>query len=173
MGARVECEREGPDGQVAHQVRDVLQIAADQDTDVLANNQVVHAAKPGRLGMVPGVLDGNHCLFERHVDRDVVHRELEPHGIWDDNLVPVKVVLILDEQFEGVGLLLGLLGGLLGDCAGHVVIIVVVAVGVGQYLVVAEEQVANDRIDNGCRHRCRTPTCRPSRSCADATYWLT
>ncbi len=82
----------------------------------------------------------------------MVHRELEPHGIWDDNLVPVRVVLILDEQFEGIGLLLGLLGGLLSDCAGHVA----VAVDVGQYLVVAEEQVTNDRIDdagNGVEHQ--------------------
>ncbi len=64
MGAQVECEREGLDGQVAHQVRDVLQIAADQDTDVLANDQVVHVAQRGRLGMVPGVLDGSRCLPE-------------------------------------------------------------------------------------------------------------
>jgi len=64
MGARVECEREGPDGQVAHQVRDVLQIAADQDTDVLANDQVVHAIQRGHLGMVPGMLDGSRCLPE-------------------------------------------------------------------------------------------------------------
>ncbi len=58
------------------------------------------------------------------------------------------MVLILDEQFEGVGLLLGLLSGLLGDCAGHVVVTIAVVVGVGQYFVVAEEQVANDRIDD-------------------------
>jgi len=148
MGARVECKREGPDGQVAHQVRTVLQIAANQDTDVLANNQVIHAAQRGRLGMVPSVLNGNRCLPERHADRNVVHRKLEPHGIWDDNLVPVKVVLILDEQFEGVGLLLGLLSSLIGDCAGHVVITVAVAVDVGQYLVIAKEQVANHRIDD-------------------------
>ncbi len=64
MGARVECEREGPDGHVAHQVRDVLQIAADQDMDVLANHQVVHATQRGRLGMVPGMLDGSRYLPE-------------------------------------------------------------------------------------------------------------
>jgi hypothetical protein len=29
MGARVECEREGLDRQVAHQIRNVMQIAAD------------------------------------------------------------------------------------------------------------------------------------------------
>jgi len=74
----------------------------------------------------------------------VVHRELEPHGIWDDNLVLIRVILILDEQFEGVGLLLGLLG----DCTGHIVITVAIVVGVGQYLIVVEEQVANDRIDD-------------------------
>jgi hypothetical protein len=51
----------------------------------------------------------------------------------------VRVVLILDEQFEGVGLIFG-------DCVGHVIIIIAVAVRVGQYLVIAEEQVANDRI---------------------------
>ncbi len=135
MGVRGRCEREGPDGQVAHQVRDVLQIAADQDTDVLANDQVVHAAQRGCLSMVPGVLDGSRCSHERLADRDVVHRELELHGIWDDNLVPIRVVLILDEQFEGIGLLLGLFG----DCAGHVIVTIAVAVGVGQYLVVVEE----------------------------------
>ncbi len=74
----------------------------------------------------------------------MVHRELELHGIWDDNLVPVRVVLILNKQFEGVGLL----RGLLGDCAGHVVVTIAVGVGVGQYLVIAEEQVANDCIDD-------------------------
>ncbi len=68
MGARVKCEREGLDGQVAHQVRDVLQIVADQDTDILANDQVIHAAQRGRLGMVPRVLDGSCCLPERHAD---------------------------------------------------------------------------------------------------------
>jgi len=85
--------------------------------------------------MVLSVLDGSHCLLERHADRDVVHRKLKPHGIWDDNLVPVMVVLILDEQFEGIGFLLLLFG----DCVGHVVITIVVTVGVGQYLVVAEK----------------------------------
>ncbi len=74
----------------------------------------------------------------------MVYRELEPHGIWDDNLVLVRVVLILDEQFEGVGLLLGLLG----NCASHIIITVAVPVGIGQYLVVAEEQVANGHIDD-------------------------
>ncbi len=64
MGVRIECEREGPDGQVVHQVRNVRQIAADQDTDVLANDQVVHATQRGRLGMVPGMLDGSRCLPE-------------------------------------------------------------------------------------------------------------
>ncbi len=78
----------------------------------------------------------------------MVHRELEPHGIWDDNLVPVRVVLILHEQFEGVGLLLGRLGGLLDDCIGHVIVTVTVIIGGGQYLVITEEQVANDRIDD-------------------------
>ncbi len=74
----------------------------------------------------------------------MVHRELKPHGIWDDNLVLIRFVLILDEQFEGVGLLLGLLG----VCVGYVVVTVAVAIGVGQYLIVVEEQVANDRIDD-------------------------
>jgi hypothetical protein len=92
MGAWVECKQEGPDGQVAHQVRDVLQITTDQDTDVLANDQVIHAAQRGRLGMVLSVLDGSRCLPEWHANRNVVHRELEPHGIWDDNLVPIRVV---------------------------------------------------------------------------------
>jgi hypothetical protein len=41
-----------------------LQIAVDEDTDVLANDQVVHAAQRGRFGMVPGVLDGSRCLLE-------------------------------------------------------------------------------------------------------------
>jgi len=59
------------------------------------------------------------------------HRELKLHGIWDDNVVPIRVVLILNEQFEGIGLLLGLLGGLLGDCVGHIIIIIVVVDGVG------------------------------------------
>ncbi len=98
--------------------------------------------------MVLGVLDGSRCLPERHADRNVVHRELKPHAIWDDNLVPIRVVLIFDDQFEGVGLLLGLLGNLLGNCVGHVVVIIAFAIGVSQYLVVVEEQVANDHIDD-------------------------
>jgi len=64
MGVRVECERKGRDEQFAHQVQDVLQIIADQDMDVLANDQVVHAAERGHLGMVPGVLDGSRYLPE-------------------------------------------------------------------------------------------------------------
>uniref|UniRef100_M4BX46 Uncharacterized protein n=1 Tax=Hyaloperonospora arabidopsidis (strain Emoy2) TaxID=559515 RepID=M4BX46_HYAAE len=115
-----------------------------QDADVLTNDHVVHAGQFGRLGMVPGVLDGGRCLPERHADRHVVHRKLEPHDVLDDDLVPIKIVLILEEQLQGLGLLIGLLGGLLDDRVGHVV----VTVGVGKHLFVTKNQVANDFVDD-------------------------
>ena len=148
VGACVELEREGPHGHVTHHIRYFLQRGSDQEADVLANDHVVHAGQFGRLGMVPGVLDDVLCLPKRHADRYVVHRKLEPHDVFDDDLVPIRIVPILDKQIQGVGLLVGLLGGLLGDRVGHVVVTVVVTVGVGKHLFVTKEQVANDCVDD-------------------------
>ena len=98
--------------------------------------------------VLPSWYDGGHCLPERHADRHEIHRKLEPHDVLDDDLVPIKIVLILEEQLQGLGLLIGLLGGLLDDRVGHVVVTVVITVGVGKHFFVTKEQVANDRVDD-------------------------
>jgi hypothetical protein len=59
----------------------------------LANDQIVHAVQLGYFGAVLDVLDCSHHLLERHVDRDVVHRQLEAHYVLDGH--DLSVILLI------------------------------------------------------------------------------
>jgi hypothetical protein len=74
-------------------VGNLLQRNDDQDARVLANDQIVHASQLGRFGAGLGVLDRSHRLSKRHVDRNVVHRQLEVHYVLDDHNVSVVLLI--------------------------------------------------------------------------------
>ncbi len=61
--------------------------------DVLADNQIVHAGQLGRFGVVLGMLDHSRCLSKRHVDQDVVHRQLKVHYVFDGHNVSVILLI--------------------------------------------------------------------------------
>ncbi len=74
-------------------VGNLLQRDGNQDAHVLADDQIVHANQFGCIGVVFGVLDCNRCLPKWHADRDVVHRQLEAHYVFDGH--DVSVILLI------------------------------------------------------------------------------
>ncbi len=149
IGCGVCCHRRpthGPNKFMINHVGNLLQRNDDQDARVLANDQIVHASQLGRFGAGLGVLDRSHRLSKRHVDRNVVHRQLEVHYVLDDH--NVSVVLLI-KQPHRIRLLIGLLGDLASDCNGRIhVVIIVIATTFIKLLLVSKEQVTDDHFDN-------------------------
>jgi hypothetical protein len=58
-----------------------------------------------------------------------------------------RLVELFDEQLRGIDLILGLLCGPFHDCFSYRSVIVIVAI-IEQMFVIAEENIANDCVDN-------------------------
>ncbi len=76
----------------------------------------------------------------------MVHSQFKMHDVLDSDLV-CQLIKLFDEQIHGIDLLLGLLGGPLHDCLNHRSVIVNVAI-IEQLFIIAEENIANDCVDN-------------------------
>ena len=72
MRAAVSSQRYRSDIVVVEQVGDEAQSGANQDADVLANNEVVDAGQLGRTRPYFNALDGLRYLLELYTDRDKV-----------------------------------------------------------------------------------------------------
>lgn len=63
--APIADQQHGPDGfMINHVGSNLLQRHDDQDTCVLANDQIVHASQLGHFGAIRGVLDHSRRLLK-------------------------------------------------------------------------------------------------------------
>ncbi|CAK9215083.1 unnamed protein product [Sphagnum troendelagicum] len=76
----------------------------------------------------------------------MVHSQFKMHDILDCDLVR-RLIELFDKQIHGVDLLLGFLGGPFHNCLNRRNVIVNVAI-IEQLFIIAEENIANDCVDN-------------------------
>ncbi len=96
--------------------------------------------------MILGFLDGCCHLSERQADAYVIHGQVEAHDVLDGHRVDGHIVL-LAEQLHHILFLVLLLNELLADHVGWI-LFAIVGVNVLKLFIIAEEEVANDDIDN-------------------------
>jgi hypothetical protein len=88
--------------------------------------------------VILGFLDGCCHLSERQADAYVIHGQVEAHDVLDGHRV---------EQLHRILFLVLLLNELLADHVGWI-LFAIVGVNVLKLFIIAEEEVANDDIDN-------------------------
>jgi hypothetical protein len=146
MCTSVASQRHGTNRLIVEDAGDLLQCDNDQDARVLTDDAVIKANKFRRLRAVLGFLDGCHHLLEQQADADVVHGQVEAQDVLDCHRVDKRIVL-LAEQLHHIIFLVLLLDEFLADRVGRV-LFAIIGVNVLKLFIIAEEEVANDDIDN-------------------------
>ena len=150
MGASIKRDREHPHVVAREQDADLRQSDADEHTDILADQMVTHTAQLANAHHITRVSDRGRDLPKRHATRCVLHDELEPLDVLDHNDVrPVVSFDVRLEQQQCVALQLDQSSSTFSDIRIESIAIVMLE---GGHLVFGPEQeLANDRIDNGVR----------------------
>jgi len=96
--------------------------------------------------MVLGFLNGCRLLSQRQANANIIHEQVKAQDVLDGHRVDGRIVL-LAKQLHRILFLVVLLDELLVDCIGQV-LFAIVNVNVLEMFVIAEEEVANDDIDD-------------------------